>query len=83
MPFEFIDRRVQPDRLAEIKLVADRVKRVKYLVSAGVVSLVADDGIPHHSVVLEFLSPETEHGESVLSFNQMSCEKRKKDVRVY
>ena len=62
MPFEFVDGGVKPDRLAQVELIADFVKRVEDLVCPGVVCLVADDGIPQHSVVFEFFAPEAEHG---------------------
>lgn len=57
MAFELVDRDVEPDRLAQIKLVTDLIQRVKYLMCAGVVRLIAYYDVAEHPVVFKFFSP--------------------------
>lgn len=57
MPFEFGNRRVQPDRRAQIELVADLIQRMKYFVCAGVVGVITDDQIPYQTIFFDFFSP--------------------------
>ena len=71
MPFEFVDGGVKPDRLAQVEFIADLVKRIEDLVCAGVVCLVADDGIAQHFVVFEFFAPETEHDDQSFLLNML------------
>ena len=57
MFFKFFDGGIQPDGLAQIKFIADGIQRVEYFMRAGVLGIIADDGIPEHSVVFKFFSP--------------------------
>ena len=45
---EFINIMIQPDWLAEIELITDRIQRIKNLVCSGVVRIIADHGVTQH-----------------------------------
>lgn len=53
MAFEFADRLVEPDWLAQVELHADSVQSPEHLVGAGVVAAVFNADIPQHVIVLK------------------------------
>ena len=58
---KFFYGRIQPDRLSQIKLIADLVQRMKDLVGTGVRTVVLNDGITQHMVIFKNLCPESKH----------------------
>ena len=55
--FEFLDGLVQPDRLAQIKCVADFIQCAKYLVCSGIVGSILHHHIAKQLIVFPFFSP--------------------------
>lgn len=52
---------VQPERFSQIKLQADLLEGVEYLMGARFLAVILDHGILYHSVVFPFLGPQTKH----------------------
>ena len=60
--FELLDRLIQPDRMPQIKGIANLVDRVKHhRRSRHCIITVADHNIPKHPVFLHHFSPKTKH----------------------
>ena len=57
MAFEFSDGLVQPDRLAQIELIADVLQGTKNFVGAGIIAAVCNAGILQHMRILESSCP--------------------------
>ena len=55
--FEFINIMIQPDWLAQVEFITDRIQCVEYFMCSGVIRLVADNGITQHMIVFKFFSP--------------------------
>lgn len=52
---------VKPDRFAQIKLTADFVQGVKYLVGSGIGAFISNTGVLKHAIILENFCPKPKH----------------------
>lgn len=57
MFFEFLNIMIQPDWLAKIEFIADRVQSIEDLMRSGIIRLIADYGVAQHMIVFKFFSP--------------------------
>lgn len=57
VPFKFGDGGFQPDGLSQIELQADFLQGVKYLMGAGLLPSVLNNGILYHPIIFKFLCP--------------------------
>ena len=54
---KILNRSIQPDRFAQIKLIAYLIQCMEHLVSPRIIARIFDDGILYQMIILKYFCP--------------------------